>query len=193
MAYKDHEKALQYWREYNAKRRVPKPKTARQTALENGGTHYNTGKPCVNGHISPRRTKDRVCMECDAIYQKQARKNDPDKRSASSKATYKKHRAKVLAQKKEYRQANRGSIAALNAARKARVKQRTPGWLTVDHVWVVKEIYKLSELRTKMFGFQWHVDHIVPLQGEKVSGLHVPWNLQVIPWLDNVVKKNHHA
>jgi hypothetical protein len=41
-----------------------------------------------------------------------------------------------------------------------------------------------------MFGFPWHVDHIIPLQGEMVSGLHVPNNIQVIPWIDNVRKAN---
>jgi hypothetical protein len=68
--------------------------------------------------------------------------------------------------------------------------QRTPKWLSEIDLWMIKEAYELAALRTKMFGFSWHVDHIIPLQGVTVSGLHVPKNLQVIPWLDNVRKHN---
>ena len=190
MAYKDHTRALEYWKNYNAKRRVVKPPSARQIAIENGDTHYISDKPCVHGHIAPRRVNDRVCTECDSAYQKRVRLASPEKRSIAGKAYYERTKARHLAQKKEYRQANKGSIAALNAARKEQVSRGTPKWLTEDQVWMVKEAYKLSALRSKMLGFQWHVDHVVPLQGKQVSGLHVPWNLQVIPAVDNIRKKN---
>jgi hypothetical protein len=68
---------------------------------------------------------------------------------------------------------------------------RTPSWLTADDHWMIEQAYELAALRTKIFGFAWHVDHILPLQGKLVSGLHTPYNLQVIPGTENVRKLNY--
>lgn len=97
-----------------------------------------------------------------------------------------KHKAAVYA----WRDENRGAYNALCAMTKEVRSFRVPKWLSEDSHWIIKEIYELAELRTKMLGFSWHVDHIVPLQGKKVSGLHVPWNMQVIPAVTNLRKKN---
>ena len=60
-------------------------------------------------------------------------------------------------------------------------------------MWLIKEVYELAQLRTKLFGFSWHVDHIIPLKGKLVSGLHVIENLQVIPGIENIIKKNSYG
>jgi hypothetical protein len=89
-----------------------------------------------------------------------------------------------------YRQKNKSAEAENVRRRQAKLLQRTPKWLTVDDIWLMREAYSLAQLRTQMFGFAWHVDHILPLQGKVVSGLHVPQNLQVISWADNLSKAN---
>lgn len=84
---------------------------------------------------------------------------------------------------------NSDKRSAYQAKRRAMLIQRTPEWLTQDDLWMIEEAYELAKKRTEMFGFEWHVDHIVPLQGRRVSGLHVPSNIQVIPGIENC-KKN---
>jgi hypothetical protein len=84
--------------------------------------------------------------------------------------------------------ANSEKRAAYEAKRRATILQRTPKWLTEDDFWLIEQAYDIAKLRTEMFGFEWHVDHVVPLQGKKVSGLHVPINLSVIPGTDNCRK-----
>lgn len=133
------------------------------------------------------------CKACDNVKKARYREENRDKLLLVKKQDYAKNRAKYLSNKKVYRQENKGAIRALNAARKSVVKLRTPVWLSEDERWMIKEIYKLAAHRTELLGFQWDVDHIVPLQGTAVSGMHVPWNLQVIPALDNIRKKNKFA
>ena len=190
MGFKDRESALLYYKEYNLKRRTRRVKQARQIALEANETHYFTGNPCKHGHIAKRRVNDRVCMECDNVIKKQYLIDNPEKVAEQKRNGYIKNKAKYLKQKQQYRQENKGKINALVAKRKSYIKQATPAWVGKEELWLITEIYELAALRTKLFGFGWHVDHIIPLQGKLVSGLHVPENMRVIPAIENIKKKN---
>jgi hypothetical protein len=191
MAYKDRSKALEYYRQYNERRRGGKrPISVRQAAMDAKEKHYFTGKPCVHGHISNRSVTTRICMECDRLGKKLLRETKTEEVRARKRQSYADHRQKALDQKRTYRQNNKGKIIALATQRKQRVRQRTPKWLVKDDFWLIKETYELAALRTKMFGVSWHVDHVIPLQGKTVTGLHVPTNLQVILGKENISKKN---
>lgn len=76
------------------------------------------------------------------------------------------------------------------AKRRASKLQRTPNWLSSLQLEHIKLFYEAAAQMTKETNIQFDVDHIVPLQGEIVSGLHVPWNLQVITNEDNCRKGN---
>jgi hypothetical protein len=66
----------------------------------------------------------------------------------------------------------------------------TPKWLTKEHLNQIESFYWLAKLQYELTDEKYHVDHIVPLKGKTVCGLHVPWNLQVIPALENISKGN---
>lgn len=97
---------------------------------------------------------------------------------------------KVRASKAAWKKSNPHKVAAWQQKRHAAEMQRTPPWLTDDDFWMLEQAYELAALRTKMFGFAWHVDHVIPLQGRRVSGLHTPYNVQVIPAVENMRKLN---
>jgi hypothetical protein len=164
---------------------------SRKNAQLNGFTHYCTGAPCRHGHVALRRVSDRVCTECDKVAKAMRRTTSENEQVKSTRrASYQKHKEAALLAKKLYRANNKGKINALCAARKKVVKQRTPNWLTSFDRLKIKCLYQLAAMYTQENAESWHVDHVIPLQGANVSGLHVPNNLRVIRGIDNIQKKN---
>jgi hypothetical protein len=95
--------------------------------------------------------------------------------------------------KSKFKKRNRGAATADTAKYRADKDKRTPNWLTeFDHIHI-KALYQLAAMRTRESGFPWHVDHVIPLRGKNVSGLHTPSNMRVIPGEENVRKNNVYA
>lgn len=145
------------------------------------------------------------CAACKAEYHRAYRKANAE-RIAEKKRLWKlanpehvkaKDRAYAVANPDKRAKArarwdatNPGATAAAKAANHSARKKRVPTWLSDDDKWMLTQAYALAALRTKIFGFPWHVDHIIPLNGKVVSGLHVPYNVQVIPAVENLRKSN---
>lgn len=108
----------------------------------------------------------------------------------SSKAYREANKEKVATSKLKYAQENKHIINAAVARRKAAKLERTPGWLTEFDKLKIKCLYSIAAMLTRENKEPWHVDHIIPLQGGLVSGLHVPSNMQVMRGIENVSKKN---
>jgi hypothetical protein len=75
-------------------------------------------------------------------------------------------------------------------SREAGKISRTPAWLSEADKALIKTRYAEARWMTSRTGIKHHVDHIVPLLGKAVCGLHVPWNLRVIPARENIKKGN---
>lgn len=141
-------------------------------------SEFDNAKTCIDGHRS-------VCKECDR----------------PRKITWRKlHKEYHYQKTQEWREGNRDKISAYTkkktldgtkafslAKYRSTKLQATAKW---GNEFFIQEAYRLAALRTKVFGYPWHVDHIVPLQGRIVCGLHVENNLQVIPGKDNNKKSN---
>jgi hypothetical protein len=69
--------------------------------------------------------------------------------------------------------------------------RHVPSWLTMDDWRVMAAMYESAKHLTRELGAKMVVDHIIPLRGERVTGLHVPTNLQVVSESDNYSKRNH--
>lgn len=103
---------------------------------------------------------------------------------------YQKNKTEVKQRIARWKKENVAKVNAYVMKRHAKKLNATPSWLTDDDHWLIEEVYDLARLRSHMLGFIWHVDHVIPLQGKNVCGLHVPYNLQVIPSSENCSKRN---
>jgi Na+-translocating ferredoxin:NAD+ oxidoreductase RnfC subunit len=90
--------------------------------------------------------------------------------------------------KKVWKTKNKAWVAANVASRKRHIRQATPKWLTEAQKIQIRSFYEEAERLKSETGVDYEVDHIVPLRGGIVSGLHVPWNLRVITAAENQLK-----
>jgi len=125
----------------------------------------------INAQQRERRATDPDYREKKNAQQRERRATDPDYR-----------------EKKNAQQRERGHPYA--ALRRAAKLQRTPAWLTDKHRKEIAAIYKRAAQITARTGIAHHVDHILPLQGKNISGLHVPSNLQILTETENKTKGN---
>lgn len=116
--------------------------------------------------------------------------NNSDKRKEIEQNYRKANREVYKQSSKKYRLNNLDKDAAKTARRRAAKLRATPKWLTVAQYKDIQLLYTMAKNLELDTGVKHHVDHIVPLQGNNVCGLHVPWNLQVITAEENIRKHN---
>jgi 5-methylcytosine-specific restriction endonuclease McrA len=105
------------------------------------------------------------------------------------KLYYKKRPEVIKLSKKKWRDRNGDLISIYHACRKRRL-DKLKNNLTSEMLKEIKGIYSRAKALSKQTGIPHHVDHIVPLNAKNCSGLHVPWNLQIIPASENCAKSN---
>lgn len=177
----------------------------------NKNTNYEDGllSKCKSCNNAQRRAIYRANPEKQRAKSLAYQKANPDKERARNKAKYEANIEKRKAQNKVWRLANlekiktnqkirdkiwtksnSGKKNAYTAKRRAKKLQATPLWLTPEQHKEMIDMYILAKELRWLSESPLEVDHIIPLQGENISGLHVPWNLQILPKSMNRSKGN---
>jgi hypothetical protein len=142
--------------------------------------HFNTSAKKYNN----------VCSDCWHKNRNESNANNLERNTAVKKAWAKRNKNKVIEARKKWKEENIGKVKADKARQKERVKQATPKWLSPLQLAAIEHAYFMADLRSQCFDDRYHVDHVIPLRGENVCGLNVPWNLEVIKASENLQKGN---
>ena len=178
MPYKNLEDKTAYEKAYYEKNKEKIKAKSKAWAIENR----------EKSNASKREYELRNSEEIRKTKKKYREKNS-ERIKGKSKAYYEANRKKVKEYGKAYRKANKDKRTNLEARRRA-LKFRATIRLTKLDKFVIDEMYELSKIRTEQTGYQWHVDHIMPLTK---GGLHKPTNLQVVPGSWNLSKGNRNC
>lgn len=114
----------------------------------------------------------------------------PERAAENRKAWAAENPDKIRGAVDKYQLENPAKTKAISAKRRADKVKASVEWA---NNFFIEEAYELAKLREKITGIKWHVDHIIPLKGKGVRGLHWEGNLQVIPAKVNMSKGNRYC
>ena len=157
----------------------------RQGAREIGSKAYFTGLSCKQGHVSKRWTATGNCAECQRERTNAWTKNNPEKHLAYRQSD--KRRISTNISSKKHYEAKKAYYIAKDAKKRALRLLATTSWGQEK----VKDFYvKAKQFEAMNPSVKYHVDHIVPLVGKNVCGLHNHFNLQILTETENKRKGN---
>jgi len=143
----------------------------------------NSCKACQKQYRLDNKERQKVYFS--VYYQ-----NNKEKKDKQSSDYVNRNRDKINTYSRDYAKTIRHKRNAYAMKRYAQGKNCTPPWLNKEQLSQIENFYWLATDLRVITGQEYHVDHIVPIQGKNVCGLHVPWNLQVLPSDINIAKSN---
>lgn len=143
-----------------------------------------------------------ACCECARLLRVEYVKANPAKAKAWKAVDQKRNRSSANARSRRWYAAHREQakaatsrwqrnhpelVASKGAAYRAAKLQQTPAWADSASI---EMVYRAAQV-CRVSGFDVHVDHVIPLQGDNVAGFHVHTNLQLLVAAKNRAKANH--
>jgi hypothetical protein len=182
-----------------AKRRTSNSKCIECNTVYNRQWHRNNpekakaiSRRTYAKHIEAHRIRNNVRHHSRSLEERRASAkkgywNNIEKRREKSRKDARKYWDKYKEKRALYRKRNAGRLNALLAKYRARKLRATPVWANQDKM---RSIYIEAKRLQKQNGVKYDVDHIIPLQGIAVCGLHVENNLQILLSSQNRSKHN---
>lgn len=134
-----------------------------------------SGKDLISSKAFAKRHPEKI-----SAWRKRNYWSNPERARAKAIEWSEKNRKRCKANIARWKQENHGRVIAAVTARKGHVKRATPPWADRKQI---SDFYVGCPAG-------YHVDHIEPVRGENFCGLHVLWNLQYLPAIENLRKKN---
>lgn len=94
---------------------------------------------------------------------------------------------------RDYARRNASRVKSHKIRYLSQMERATPKWLTDEDWKAMDALYAEARAKSRETGIRHEVDHVIPLYGKTVSGLHVPSNLQILTQAQNVAKSNMYA
>lgn len=125
-----------------------------------------------------KHTTNCGCLAAQARSKNRTPEEELKTRRLISRISARKHASRVKAAKIKY---------------ESKLKKASPHWLKKADWDAMDAIYERARELTQVTGVRHDVDHILPLNGKMISGLHIPSNLQILTQSQNVSKSNRYA
>jgi hypothetical protein len=140
----------------------------------------NKKRKAITGSNWRAKNKQHVAELSAANYRKNLTANRAKRAKYNSE-----HKEKTKLRRQQYLKEN-PHLGRYWANKRRVIKlQRTPKWLTLSDWEKIEEYYQYATILTQVTGIFYEVDHIIPLQGKNISGLHCPENLQILTRFEN--------